>query len=585
MLSNIKNPHDLRAIQSINQLNELSTEIRGFLINTLSEIDHAHFSANLGVVELTLALHYSFETPEDLLFWDIGHQGYVHKMLTGRLSEIVKIRTKTSVSGFLSRSESVYDVFGAGHAGTSISAALGASIANKIRHSKVHHVAIIGDASLGSGMAFEALNHLSDLKNINLTVVINDNNCSIDASVGGMSKHLQHLANSSIDQTIFENLGLAYAGPYDGHDLESLIDVFSACKKTGGIHVIHCITKKGKGYFPAENGMDAHWHAPGKFDANTGANLSPAKTTRYQDVFAATLIALATDNPKIVAITAGMLSGTSLGQFQKHFPDRCFDVGIAEQHAVTLAAGLSTQGVVPFCAIYSTFMQRGFDQVIHDVALQNLPVVFCVDRAGLVGHDGATHQGVFDIAFFRIIPNLFIASPSNAKDLKNLLYSSQEKLSGPLVIRYPRGKVDAEVTYDSYSFIEIGKGRCLQKGKDLLVFCLGTVLNEALLAIKALEKNSVSIGLYDMIFVKPLDEALLHEALAIGAPVVTIEEGTLIGGFGSSIAEFILTHGYKNKLVRLGLPDEFISHGSQNEQREEYGLDAKGIAKQLSNLL
>lgn len=584
-MSKINSPADLRAISSDEGLAFVAQEIRNFLIETLSEIEHAHFSGNLGVVELSIALHHSFETPIDLLFWDIGHQGYVHKMLTGRMQNIANIRASGSISGFLNRKESAYDVFGAGHAGTSISAALGAAIANKIKQNNKHHVAIIGDASLGTGMAFEALNHLSDHQDVNLTLVINDNNCSIDPSVGGLSKHLQNLAKKQGDASLFSSLNLSYIGPVDGHDLNAMTTIFKTCKNEGGVKIVHCITQKGKGYLPAETGNASHWHAPGKFNFADGSPRQTIKPKRYQDVFAEALIELAEKNDRIVAISAGMLSGTSLNQFQAIYPERCFDVGIAEQHAVTFAAGLATQGMLPFCAIYSTFIQRAIDQVIHDVAMQNLPLVFCVDRAGLVGHDGATHQGVFDISLLRSIPNLMIASPSSAIDLRNLLFTVNQELAHPIVIRYPRGKVYLETYQRVFESIEVGKGKMIQEGEDAAVLCHGTCYHELKIAADKLRSQGVSLGIYDMMFVKPLDEELLSAVCSKYAKIITLEEGALLGGFGSSVAEFITERGYANALLRIGLPDEFVEHASQAEQRAKFGLDAMGIEKQIVDFL
>lgn len=585
MLSKIQSPADVRALHSNEELRVLAQEIRDFLIDTLSEIDHAHFSGNLGVVELTIALHKIFDTPNDLLFWDIGHQAYVHKMLTGRLENLPNIRTKGSISGFLSRKESVYDVFGAGHAGTSISAALGAALASKLQNKSIHHVAIIGDASLSSGMAFEALNHLSDHEDINLCVIINDNNCSIDPSVGGLSRHLQELAKKQSKTPMFSSLQLDCIGPIDGHNIEELTQVLHDYKTQGGVRIIHCITQKGKGFEPAEQGSLTHWHAPGKFNSADGSPQTTNKPKRYQDVFAETLIELARNNNKIVAISAGMLSGTSLNKFQSVYPDRCFDVGIAEQHAVTFSAGLATQGMLPFCAIYSTFLQRALDQVIHDVALQGLPVVFCVDRAGLVGHDGATHQGVFDIALLRSIPNMVIASPSSAIDLRNLLYITTLGIEHPITIRYPRGKVYLQEYQKPFESLEIGKGRIIQKGKDTAVLCLGTCYHELKIAAENLAQQGISLGIYDMIFVKPLDEELLHEVCKDYQNIITIEEAALMGGFGSAVAEFMVDNAYKNNLLRLGLPDEFVEHATQAEQREQFGLDASGLEKKIQEFL
>ena len=585
VLSDIQSPADLRVLQSTDELEIVAQEIRQHLIATLAQIDHTHFSANLGVVELTLALHYVFDTPRDLLFWDIGHQGYVHKMLTGRMEQLPKIRTQKGISGFLSRKESTYDVFGAGHAGTSISAALGAAVANKLQNKSNHHIAVIGDASLSSGMAFEALNHLGEHPEVNLCVIINDNNCSIDPSVGGLSKHFQQLAQKLEEKSIYTALALPCVGPIDGHDIKALTQVLKAYKERGGVQIIHCITQKGKGYGPAEEGNATHWHAPGKFNIQDGQSINKNAIKRYQDVFAETLIELAQNNKNIVAISAGMLSGTSLNQFHVHFPERCFDVGIAEQHAVTFSAGLATQGVLPFCTIYSTFLQRAIDQVIHDVALQNLPVVFCIDRAGLVGHDGATHQGVFDIALLRTIPNLMIASPSSAIDLRKLLYTVSQGIENPIAIRYPRGQVYLQDYQIPFELLEIGKGRTIQTGKDAAILCLGTCYHELKIAADNLEQRGISLGIYDMIFVKPLDAELLHHICANYENIITIEEAALMGGFGSAVAEFVVDHNYKNKLLRLGLPDEFVEHASQAEQRATYGLDASGLEKQIQELL
>ena len=585
VLSKIHTPAHLRSLQAPDELRTLATEIRGKLVEILSQIDHAHFSGNLGVVELTLALHYVFDTPNDLLFWDIGHQGYVHKMLTGRTEALPNIRTQNGISGFLCRKESTYDVIGAGHAGTSISSAMGAAIANKLQKNNTHHVAIIGDAALSSGMAFEALNHLSDHPEVNLCVIVNDNNCSIDPSVGGLSAHLQNLARNKRESNFFESLNLNCLGPVDGHDLDSLIQVLKSYKLRGGVQIIHCITKKGKGYEPAEQGNATHWHAPGKFLVSDGSSSSVPNIKRYQDIFAETLIELAEENDKIVAISAAMLSGTSLNQFQTKFPNRCFDVGIAEQHAVTFSAGLATQGMLPFCAIYSTFIQRSIDQVIHDVALQNLPVVICIDRAGLVGHDGATHQGVFDVSILRSIPNLIIASPSTAQDLRNLLYTATQNLSQPIAIRYPRGKVYLHPISAPFKTLPIGKGFTVQNGKDVAVICHGTCYHELKIAVNNLEARGFSIGIYDMLFVKPFDETLMKQICKDYSKIITLEENVLIGGFGSCVAEFLVDKGYKNDLLRIGLPDTFVEHASQAEQRAQYGLDASGIEQKIAGFL
>jgi 1-deoxy-D-xylulose-5-phosphate synthase len=585
LLMKINSPQDLRKIKSADELRQLAQEIRLYLIATLSKIEHAHFSANLGVVEMTLALHHAFDTPHDALFWDIGHQGYVHKMITGRRDELPKIRTKGNLSGFLCRTESEYDDFGAGHAGTSISAALGAAVAAQLTNSSKHHVAIIGDASLASGMAFEALNHIAEFQHLNLTIVINDNYCSIDASIGGLSNHLNDLTQKNDANSLFSALGITYSGPLDGHDLDALLTAFDSCKKLGGLSIIHCITQKGKGYIPAEQGAASFWHAPGTFDEITGLTSKSSKSIRYQDVFAETLITLAANNPKLVAISAGMLSGTSLNKFKQVYPERCFDVGIAEQHAVTFAAGLATAGFVPFCTIYSTFLQRALDQIIHDVALQNLPVVFCVDRAGLVGHDGATHQGVFDLSFLRSIPNLMIASPCRVEDLQNLLYTAQHGLSHPLVIRYPRGQVYEKTSIPNYTSIALGKSRMIRHGNDIMLLGLGTLTNDLELVCDYLNEDYFDAGICDVLFVKPLDEAMLHDVFSRYDCIVTIEEHVLLGGFGGAVAEFMVDHGYTKNLLRIGIPDNFVEHASPSEQRLALNLDAKGIAEQILDWL
>lgn len=585
MLEKIQKPKDLRKLSVEKDLPLLAGEIRQYLITTLSQIEHSHFSSNLGVVELTLALHYVFDAPNDLLFYDTGHQGYVHKMLTGRYADLPYIRTKGGISGFLDRTESDFDAWGAGHAGTALSAAIGSAVANKLLNNKKHHVAIIGDASLATGMTFEALNHLAETSGLNLTIVVNDNNCSIDPTVGGLHRHLQSLAQKSNSANFFSALDLDYEGPIDGHNLPGLIEVFSQCAKQQKIRVLHVITKKGKGYLAAEQGDVAHWHAPGKFFVQQTQLNSAPKRSRYQDVFAQTIMDLAEKNTKIVAISAGMLTGTSLIQFQKAFPERCFDVGIAEQHAVTFSAGLATQGLIPFCAIYATFLQRALDQVIHDVALQKLPVVFCVDRAGLVGHDGATHQGVFDLSFLRSVPNLQIASPSSAEQLKNLIYTAQKSLNAPLVIRYPRGYADVEGLTTSYFEMPIGKSIVVHEGDQIALLSLGTLLSEAKIAAQMLSKRGIRIGLFDMIFVKPLDEMMLHDIARTYSKIVVLEEAVLAGGFGSAVAEFLVDNGYKNDLMRIGLPDEFVAHASQDEQKAVFGLNATGISSKILTFL
>lgn len=584
ILNHIKDPVDLRKL-SIEELPQLAKELREFIINTIAAKE-GHLGASLGVVELTIALHYVFSTPEDLLVWDVGHQAYGHKILTGRSTIFDTNRQLGGLSGFPKRSESIYDTFGTGHSSTSISAALGMAIASQLNKDfEKHHIAVIGDASIASGMAFEALNH-AGVTNANLLVILNDNAIGIDPSVGALKQYLTNVKSKTEKQdNIFEAFNFNYYGPVDGHNLEVLISELKRLKTRKGPKLLHVITTKGKGLKQAEENQ-VKYHAPGKFDAQTG-ELIPKSThnvpPKFQDVFGLSLVELARKNPKIIGITPAMPTGSSLRYMMDELPDRAFDVGIAEQHAVTLAAGMATQGFIPFCAIYSTFLQRAYDQVIHDVALQNLPVVFCIDRAGLVGADGATHHGVFDLAYLRCVPNLIIVAPRNEIALRNILFTAQKELKQPMAIRYPRGKGSILNWKQPFETIEIGTGTCLKEGRDIAVLSIGTLAENVTNALSLLSKNNIAH--YDMRFVKPLDEVLLHKIMKSFKTLVTIEDGTVKGGFGSAILEFASKHGYKNTLEILGIPDTFIEHGTTEELQKIVGLDSETIATKLKHLI
>ncbi|WP_417199284.1 1-deoxy-D-xylulose-5-phosphate synthase [Bizionia sp.] len=574
ILDTINNPADLRALNQ-NKLPVLAKELRQFIIDIVATKE-GHLGASLGVVELTIALHYVFNTPDDVLIWDVGHQAYVHKILTERKANFDTNRQLHGISGFPKRSESIYDMFGTGHSSTSISAALGMAIAAQIQDDfKKHHIAIIGDASIASGMAFEGLNH-AGVTNANLLVILNDNAIGIDPSVGALKQYLTNVKKGTQKQdNIFEALNFNYSGPIDGHDIFKVITELERLKTIEGPKFLHIITTKGKGLKQAEENQVVY-HAPGKFDAVTGD--IPTKTNtlqapKYQDVFGLTLVELAEINNKIVGITPAMPTGSSLKYMMDAFPNRAFDVGIAEQHAVTLAAGMATQGMIPFCNIYSTFLQRAYDQIIHDVALQNLPVIFCLDRAGLVGEDGATHHGVFDIAYLRCIPNMIIAAPRNEITLRNLLYTAQlGKLSNPLAIRYPRGRgnnVNWQVPFEN---VIMSKGEQLKQGEKIAILSIGSVANNVCEAI-----YDISISHYDMAFVKPLDIDLLHTIFNKYETIITVENGTIIGGFGSAIAEFKSQFNYNNTLKVLGIPDQFIEQGSVEELEDIAGISPKKI--------
>tara|TARA_B110000483_G_scaffold34576_1_gene42186 strand:- start:2568 stop:4271 length:1704 start_codon:yes stop_codon:yes gene_type:complete len=556
LLKHINSPKDLRQL-SAEELPELAKELRQFIIEVIASKE-GHLGASLGVVELTIALHYVYNTPIDLLVWDVGHQAYGHKILTGRKSEFHTNRQFKGLSGFPKRDESEYDTFGTGHSSTSISAALGMAIASQLKGEDRQHICVIGDASIASGMAFEGLNH-AGVTTANLLVILNDNAIGIDPSVGALKQYLTNVKKGTQKQdNIFEALNFEYSGPVDGHDLKALVSELKRLKSIDGPKFLHVITTKGKGLRQAEKDQ-VKYHAPGKFDAETGdiftknnEDLPP----KYQDVFGHTLLELAKSNKNIIGITPAMPTGSSLKYMMEALPERAFDVGIAEQHAVTMAAGMATQGLIPFCNIYSTFLQRAYDQIIHDVALQNLPVIFCIDRAGLVGEDGATHHGVFDLAYLRCVPNLIIFAPRNEIELRNIMYTAQIGLEHPIAIRYPRGRGVTPCWKSPFEAIEIGTGVQLEQGEGLAVLSIGAISNTVTEAIRGL-----NCGHYDMRFIKPLDESLLHTIFKTHSTLITIEDGVENGGFGSAVLEFAATHRYKNDVVVKGIPDEFIEHG------------------------
>jgi 1-deoxy-D-xylulose-5-phosphate synthase len=619
LLDKIEYPSDLRKL-SEDDLIQVSKELREFIIDVVSQ-KGGHFGASLGVVELTVALHYVFNTPDDQLVWDVGHQAYGHKILTGRRKTFHTNRVYKGMSGFPKRSESEYDAFGVGHSSTSISAALGMAVASSYTNNKERqHIAVIGDGAMTGGMAFEALNH-AGISNSNLLVVLNDNCMSIDPNVGALRDYLTDITTSKTynrvkdevwnllgkiskfgpnaqeiaskiesgvktallkQSNLFESLNFRYFGPIDGHDVERLTKVLQDLKDIPGPKILHILTKKGKGFQFSEDGNQTLWHAPGLFNKDTGEIIKivpkEPQPPKYQDVFGYTIVELAEKNKKIMGVTPAMPSGSSLNIMMEAMPDRAFDVGIAEQHAVTFSAGLATQGMVPFCNIYSSFMQRAYDQVIHDVALQNLHVVFCVDRGGIAGADGPTHHGAYDIAYFRCIPNMVISAPMNEEELRNLMYSAQlTKNAAPISIRYPRGKGVMVDWKKPFSEIQIGKGRRIKTGDDIAILTIGHIGNYAVEATEILTKNGLTIAHYDMRFAKPLDEALLHEVFKKHRLVITVEDGCLVGGMGSAILEFMVDNNYTAQLKRLGIPDKYVEHGEQSELHAECGYDVAGI--------
>lgn len=621
LLSLIDEPIALREKISEDQLQQVCQELRQYIVDIVSE-KGGHFGASLGVVEMTVALHYVFNTPYDQLIWDVGHQAYGHKILTGRRDDFHTQRKYKGLSGFPKRSESEYDTFGVGHSSTSISAAVGMAVASKIKKEEDRQViAVIGDGAMTAGLAFEGLNHGSTA-DCNVLVVLNDNCMSIDPNVGALKEYLTdittshtynkvkdevwnllgkiskfgpnaqavaHKISESLKSTLihesnyFESLKWRYFGPIDGHDVDYMVKVMRDLKDIPGPKILHCVTKKGKGYEPAEKGSPTKWHAPGLFNKDTGEiiKITPKspQPPLYQDVFGHTIIELAEKNEKVVGVTPAMPTGCSLKFMMEAMPHRAFDVGIAEQHAVTFSAGMATQGLVPFCNIYSSFMQRAFDQVIHDVALQNLNVVFCLDRGGLVGADGPTHHGAYDIAYMRCIPNMVVSSPMNEEELRNLMYTSQLENQGPFSIRYPRGNGVLVDWKTPLKAIPIGQGRKVKSGNDVAFLTIGPIGNYALKACNELEEQGISAALYDMRFVKPLDEVLLHEVFGKFKHIITVEDGCVQGGMGSAIIEFMADHGYTSQVKRLGIPDEYIEHGSQDELYAECGFDVAAMVR------
>ncbi|HEY9220383.1 MAG TPA: 1-deoxy-D-xylulose-5-phosphate synthase [Lutibacter sp.] len=586
LLAHINDPKDLRKLAK-NQLKTVAKELREFIIAIVAAKE-GHLGASLGVVELTIALHYVFDTPNDLLIWDVGHQAYGHKILTGRRDIFHTNRQLGGISGFPKRSESVYDAFGTGHSSTAISAALGMALASKLKGDfQKQHIAVVGDASIASGMAFEGLNH-AGVTDANLLIILNDNAMGIDPSVGALKKYFTDVkAGKKVRKNnIIEALNFNYTGPIDGHNIDEIITELERLKSIKGPKFLHIITTKGKGLQQAENDQ-VTYHAPGKFDKITGELPTKNKVPqppKYQDVFGETIVELAKKNPKIVGITPAMPTGSSLKLMLDEMPERAFDVGIAEQHAVTLAAGMATQGFIPFCAIYSTFLQRAYDQIIHDVALQNLPVIFCIDRAGIVGEDGATHHGAFDMAYLSCIPNMVIFAPLNEIELRNIMYTAQLGIDFPLAIRYPRGQGTLIDWKQPFTKIEIGKGICVSEGSEIAVLSIGTIGNKLIELQQELPKYKVAH--YSMRFVKPLDEKLLHEVFKKFETIVTIEDGTIVGGFGSAILEFASNNNYNNKTVKhLGIPDHFIEHGKVDELFESIHLSKEKIKEFLLKLL
>ena len=578
LLQHINNPTDLRQLDEA-QLPQVAQELRDFIIGVVA-VKEGHLGASLGVVELTIALHYVFNTPEDLLIWDVGHQAYGHKILTERRENFHTNRQLNGISGFPKRSESVYDAFGVGHSSTSISAALGMAIASNLKGNfDKYHIAVIGDASIASGMAFEGLNH-AGVTDANLLVILNDNAIGIDPSVGALKKYLTAVKEGKNPKknNMIRSLNFNYSGPIDGHDIFAVIKELKRLKKVKGPKFLHIITTKGKGLQQAEEDQ-VKYHAPGKFDASTGEihpkseeNLPP----KYQDVFGLTLLDLAKANEKIIGITPAMPSGSSLKFMMDAFPKRAFDVGIAEQHAVTLSAGMATQGMVVYCNIYSTFLQRAYDQVIHDVALQNLPVIFCLDRAGLVGEDGATHHGVFDLAYLRCIPNMIIYSPLNEIELRNILYTAQLGLNHPIAIRYPRGRGQIVDWQKPFQKIDIGKAYCIKEGTKVAILSNGTIGNNVTLALAEIN-HSDGFAHFDFAFVKPLDENLLHIIFKSFKNIVTVEDGVVNGGFGTTIVEFASKNNYNSTIKNLGIPDEFIEQGAINELQQYCKIDVNSL--------
>lgn len=617
LLESINSPEDLKRLK-LNQLGLLCEEIRDYIIEQTS-INPGHLGSSLGAIELAVAIHYVFDTPKDKLVWDVGHQAYAHKIITGRREKFTQNRKYKGISGFPKMSESEYDAFGVGHSSTSISSILGMAMSAVLSGNTMrNHIAVIGDGSMTGGLAFEGLNHAGSA-NANILVILNDNGMAIDKNVGALNSYFTKLTTSSTynsfrrkiwrmfsrkdergypirniikqlqgmikgsilkNSNLFESLGFRYFGPINGHDIVSMVKVLRGLKYIKGAKLLHCVTIKGKGLQEAEKSQTLY-HAPGKFDKETGKILEvavePGKIEKYQKVFGETVCELAHNNNKIVGITPAMASGCSLDIMMNKFPERTFDVGIAEQHAVTFSAGMASDGFIPFCNIYSSFLQRAYDQIIHDVALQKLHVIFCIDRAGLIGEDGATHHGSYDLAFLRCIPNMIIAAPLNELDLRNMMFTATET-NAPFVIRYPRGEgVRNNWQNQPFEKYEIGKGICLKEGKDLAIISIGHIGNAAIKAAETLEKEGIQIGVYDIRFLKPIDNDLLHNILSKYRNVITLENGSAIGGLGGAVSEFMTKHNYKNELEIIGIPDRFIEQGTVEELHKECGLDYDNI--------
>lgn len=627
LLSRIESPDDLKKLDQA-QLVKLCEELRQFIVDNVS-VYGGHFGASLGVIELTVALHYVFNTPKDQLVWDVGHQAYGHKILTGRRDIFHTNRLYGGISGFPKRSESEFDTFGVGHSSTSVSAALGMAVASKYKGDlDKQHIAVIGDGALTGGIAFEGLNH-AGVSDSNILIILNDNCMSIDPNVGALKDYLTDITTSQtynkfkdevwnllgklsgfgknaqeivskiengIKSTVlsqsnfFESLNLRYFGPVDGHDVDHLVAVLNDLKQIKGPKILHCVTVKGKGFGPAENGNKTTWHAPGTFDKITGEIFKKThdkpQAPKYQDVFGHTLVELAKSNDKIMGITPAMPSGSSMNIMMEAMPDRAFDVGIAEQHAVTFSAGLATQGLIPFCNIYSSFMQRAYDQVVHDVCIQNLPVNFCLDRAGFAGADGPTHHGAYDLAYFRCLPNMIVSAPMNESELRNLMYTASLPREGnAFSIRYPRGQGVIPNWKTPFEEIEIGTGRKIKDGEELAILTIGHIGNYAVEVCESLQSKGIEIGHYDMRFVKPLDEAMLHEVFRKYSKVITVEDGSIQGGFGSAIVEFMADQNYHTTVRRLGIPDLVVEHGEQGDLHHECGFDSEGIMKAVIEML
>ena len=618
LLSRINSSADLKQLP-IEQLPQLCDEIRQFLIDNVSQ-NPGHFASSMGTVEITVALHYVYDTPYDRIVWDVGHQAYAHKVLTGRRDLFYTNRRLGGISGFPNPRESDYDTFSAGHASNSISAALGMAVATELNHDTPLRqvVAVIGDASISGGLAFEGLNNAANT-NSNVLIILNDNDMSIDRNVGSLHSYLAHITTSkgyndfryktfnalkrlrfvsdrqrgpimrfnnslksllSHEQNIFEGLNIRYFGPVDGHDVLRLVKVLSDLKNMSGPRLLHLRTIKGKGYKPAEQDP-SRWHAPGRFDPETGEvviNSVKNERPKYQDIFGRTLLELARRDDRVVGVTAAMSSGTSMNILQKAMPSRVFDVGISEGHAVTFAGGMATDGLRPFVAIYSTFLQRAYDNIINDTAIQSLPVTYCIDRAGLVGEDGVTHHGVYDMAYLRPIPGMIIASPRNAQQLRDLLYTSLMTEHGPVAIRYPRGLADADVVMDSMNKIKLAEGETLTSGNGVQVISIGPIAENVAQAVERIRRKGHDVAHYDAIFLKPLDEAMLKRIASINATVITVEDGTVEGGLGTAVTDWLSEHGYERRVVKIGVPDRFVYHGSVNELYKLCGMDVDSIA-------